>query len=132
VSAHEIGDKPHGLPPVSEPLVPLIDDQLPQEPWPDDPRWVRSDIPAQHHEPDRLVTRIDGAIPRVSFRDLGGILQGARDGTHEPLLRGADFKVDHHGTVCSGDFAQSDVHWRGDRLQPRALSFLSASRRRAV
>src|SRR5688500_2524695 len=49
-------------------LVPLVHDELPEEPGTDDVRRLRSHVPAEHDEADRLALQVHGAVPRAALR----------------------------------------------------------------
>jgi hypothetical protein len=70
---HQLGHLADDLGTVSAPLVTLVNEQLPQEPRPDDLRWLRLAIPTDHDEPDGLVARIDGPVSRLGLRILGRV-----------------------------------------------------------
>src|SRR5262249_55515046 len=60
VRACDLRDESDRLAPDALALALLVDEQLPQEPGPDDPRRVGGDVPTQHDETDRLIVGVDG------------------------------------------------------------------------
>ena len=65
--------------PMPRPWWRFVHDQLPQEPRTDDVGRLRRDVPAEHHEPDRLTVQVDGAIPRAALGILGSLLDRVGD-----------------------------------------------------
>src|SRR5688500_17113316 len=53
LAAHQFHDLSHDLPAVALALMPVVDEQLPEEPRAVDLGRLRLDVPAQHDEPDR-------------------------------------------------------------------------------
>jgi hypothetical protein len=84
--AHDARGKPDRVAAVATTLVSLIDQQLPEEPWPDDPRRLGSDVPAEHEESDRLLVRIDRPVPGLALRDVAGVSERPGHHTDEALL----------------------------------------------
>ena len=96
---------------VSATLVPLVDEQLPQEPRPDDPRWLGSDVPAEQDETDWLIVRVDSPMPGFALRDLLGVLEGSDHRSDEPLLGRRDADGEDRTPILVGDLAKrNDAH----------------------
>ena len=75
LAAHQLHDLSHHLPAVAHALMPVVDEQFPQEPWADDLGRLRFDVPAQHDEPDRPFAGVDRSEPRVRLWVVGGFRQ---------------------------------------------------------
>lgn len=66
-------------------LMPLINEELPQEPRADDVRRIRRHVPAEHDEADRLAIEVHRAIPRVACGDsAASSSESATDDTKRP------------------------------------------------
>jgi hypothetical protein len=90
-------------------LVSLVDQQLPQEPRTDDPRRLRRHVPAEHHEPDRCIVRVDRAIPRVALGYLLCIAERLGHCPDEAPLRRRDLERDHLVAIRICDRAEADA-----------------------
>src|SRR5262245_48196930 len=86
VLADDLCDQPHNLTAVAAALLSLVDEQRPEEPRPDDPGWLRNDVPAEHHEPDRLVADVGRSIPTVALGSLSRVGERTRDRPDKPRL----------------------------------------------
>lgn len=56
-------------------LMPVIDEQLPQEPRSDELWRLRLHVPAQHDEPDRPLVNNHGTEPRIRLWAFGRLRQ---------------------------------------------------------
>jgi len=106
IGAHEVGDEADRLAAVPATLMPLVDQQLPQELRPDDPRWLGSDVPAEHDESDGLIVRVDRPIPGLALRDLQGVPEGSGHGADESRLGLANAESEDRMAILVGDLAR--------------------------
>ena len=107
VGGDHFSDQPYGLATVPAPLVSFVDEQLSQAPRPDDSRRPGGDVPAQHHEADGLVVRVDRSIPGLRLRNLVGVSQRTRHCSDEPLLCGRNAEREDGLDVVPAYFAKS-------------------------
>lgn len=79
-------------------------------------RRIGLDVPAEHHEPHRLLAGVHGSEPGVRVGVGDGLRQGDRHRAHELLLLGRRPQGHHGVAVAVVDLSQ------GDRDHPATLA----------
>jgi len=127
ICACDLRDEPDRLAAEALALVPLVHDQLPEEPGPDDPRRVRDGVPAQHDESDGLVICVHRSVPRLRLRDFVGVSQGARHCSDELLLLGGNTERKDGISIARRYLAKGHAAHGPENRRPR-LDGLTADR----
>ena len=107
IRTHEINDQRKHRTPEATPLLTPVNEQPPQKVRPENPRTSGRHVPAEHHKPDRNIRRIDGPVPRLTFRRRSGLFQRSGHRGDKPFLTGVHAQGAHSVAVLLGDLDQS-------------------------
>ena len=128
VTSHEFHDLTDDLVAVAAALVPVVDEQFPQEPRSDDPGRLRVDVPSHHDEADGLPLGINSPEPWVRLGDLRGLCQRADHRGHESLLLGCCSERLNRIDVVVGNLFKADRHLRHATPRTRSTAVTQLAR----